>query len=145
MRFAGTFDYAMDERGRVPLPPVYRDAFEAGVVLSQGRPDPCLRLLTVESYQRISDEHTADSPMLNRGRVLRRAFFPNVRVIEVDRQHRILIPAGMREYAGLKRQVLLMGMGDSLEIWDPETWEAEDERVMSHLEATMESTERRIL
>jgi MraZ protein len=83
--------------------------------------------------------------MLRRGRDLRRAFFASARPAELDKQNRILIPTPLRQYAGLDRQVLVIGTGESLEIWDPARWESESERLMSTLEATMESTERRNL
>ena len=144
MRFVGTFDYAMDERGRVPLPPVYRDAFREGLVLSQGHPDSCLRIHTRSAFDALASEFTADSTMLKRGRDLRRAFFASARDADLDKQNRILIPQPLREYAGLDRQVTVIGAGECLEIWDPVRWEAESGRIMSTLASTMESsTDRR--
>jgi MraZ protein len=135
----------MDERGRVPLPPVYRDAFREGLVLSQGHPDSCLRVYTRSAFDEQASEYTADSTMVQRGRDLRRAFFSSARDVELDKQNRILIPHPLREYAGLERQVLVLGTGECLEIWDPSRWEAESARLMSTLASTMESTERRHL
>ena len=144
MHFVGTFDYAMDERGRVPLPPIYRDAFREGVVLSQGHPDPCLRVYTRGAFETQASEFTADSAMLRRGRDLRRAFFSSARHGELDKQNRILIPPPLRQWAGLERQVLVIGAGECLEIWEPSRWEAESERLMSNIASTMEaSSERR--
>ncbi len=134
----------MDERGRVPLPPVYRDAFREGVVLSQGHPDRCLRVYTRGAFEAQASEFTADSAMLQRGRDLRRAFFASARSAELDKQNRILIPPPLRQWARLDRQVLVIGAGECLEIWDPAAWEAESERLTSTLAATMEaSVERR--
>ncbi|MBI5288757.1 MAG: cell division/cell wall cluster transcriptional repressor MraZ [Chloroflexi bacterium] len=129
----------MDERGRVPLPPIYRDAFREGVVLSQGHPDPCLRVFTRGAFEAQASEFTADSAMLQRGRDLRRAFFATARHVELDKQNRILIPGPLRQSAGLDREVLVIGTGECLEIWDPKRWEAESDRLMSTLGATMES------
>lgn len=133
----------MDERGRVPLPPVYRDAFREGVMLSQGTPDPCLRVYTWTAFESLASEYSADSPMVQRGRDLRRVFFPAARHQELDKQNRILIPPPMRLYAGLERQVLVIGAGESLEIWEPARWEAESERLMSTIAATMEAASER--
>jgi MraZ protein len=129
----------------VPLPPVYRDAFREGLVLSQGHPDSCLRVYTRSAFDEQASEYTADSTMVQRGRDLRRAFFSSARDVELDKQNRILIPHPLREYAGLERQVLVLGTGECLEIWDPSRWEAESARLMSTLASTMESTERRHL
>ncbi len=143
MRFVGTFDYVMDERGRVPLPPVYRDAFREGIVLSQGHPDPCLRVYTKTAFDEQASEFTSDSTMSQRGRDLRRAFFASARHVELDNQNRILIPPPLRQWAGLERQVLVIGSWECLEIWEPARWEAETERLMSSLTATMESASER--
>jgi MraZ protein len=143
MLFLGTFDYAMDERGRVPLPPPYRDAFRDGVVLSQGSPDRCLRVFTTAAFDAQASEYTSESPMHRKGRDLRRAFFSRTYRTELDRQNRVLVPAGLREWAGLSGKVLVIGAGESLEIWAPDTFGAEMSRVDEQLESTLESTEPR--
>ena len=96
MDFLGTFDYAMDERGRVPLPPRYRDAFRDGVVLSQGSPDRCLLIYPAEDYARQSRQ-VKEQPLMGRAsRVLRRAHFGRSHHAELDKQNRVLIPAPLR-------------------------------------------------
>ena len=141
MYFLGTFDYAMDERGRVPLPPRYRDAFRDGIVLSQGSPDRCLRLFTPAAFERQATEFTAESPMRRKGRDLRRVLFSRTLEAELDKQNRVLIPGGLREYAGLSGKVLVVGAGDWLEVWAPDAYAAEMERVDSQLEITLESVD----
>lgn len=143
MYFLGTFDYAMDERGRVPLPPRYRDAFREGIVLSQGSPDRCLRAYTVSAFNAQAAEFTSQSSLHRRGRDLRKALFSRSHEAELDKQNRVLIPAALRDYAGLTGKVLVVGAGEWLEIWAPEIYEAEMERVEERLEHTLESIEAR--
>ena len=132
----------MDERGRVPLPPKYRDAFREGIVLSQGSPDPCLRVYTQSSFDAQAAEWTAPSAMRRKGRDLRKLFSRSFEV-ELDKQNRIVIPAALRAYAGLEGRVLVIGTGECLEIWSPEAYTREMERVDANLEATLESIEAR--
>ena len=132
----------MDERGRVPLPPKYRDAFREGIVLSQGSPNPCLRVYTQSSFDAQAAEWTAPSAMRRKGRDLRKLFSRSFEV-ELDKQNRILIPAALRAYAGLEGKVLVIGTGECLEIWSPEAYTREMERVDADLEATLESIEAR--
>jgi len=132
----------MDERGRVPLPPKYRDAFREGIVLSQGSPNPCLRVYTQSSFDAQAAEWTAPSAMRRKGRDLRKLFSRSFEV-ELDKQNRILIPAALRAYAGLEGKVLVIGTGECLEIWSPEAYTREMERVDANLEATLESIEAR--
>ncbi|MHB8377924.1 MAG: division/cell wall cluster transcriptional repressor MraZ [Dehalococcoidia bacterium] len=141
MYFLGTFDYAMDERGRLPLPPRYRDAFREGIVLSQGSPDRCLHVYTWSAFERQADQYTAESAMRRKGRVLRRALFADAYSTELDGQNRVLIPSPLREYAGLSGKVLVVGGGERLEVWSPTEYEAERARVAEELPATLESIE----
>jgi MraZ protein len=141
--FLGTFDYAMDERGRVPLPPRYRDAFREGIVLSQGSPDLCLRVYTQTGFSAEAAKFTAQSSMRRKGRDLRKALFSRSHEAELDKQNRVLIPAALREYASLSGKVLVIGAGEWLEIWSPEAYSKEMARVDAELETTLESIETR--
>ena len=141
MYFLGTFDYAMDERGRVPLPPRYRDAFRNGIVLSQGSPDRCLRIYTQEAFGAQAAQTLAQPSLRRSGRDLRKSLFSRSYDAELDKQNRILIPGQMREYAGLSGKVLVIGVGDWLEVWSPDAYEAEMTRVDAELETTLESVQ----
>ena len=143
MYFLGTFDYAMDERGRIPLPPRYRDAFRDGIVLSQGSPDNCLRLHTPDSFEQQAADFTSESRLHRRGRDMRRALFPRTHLAELDKQNRVLVPPPLREFAGLSGRVLVVGAGECLEVWSPEAYEAEMAAVDARLERTLESIETR--
>ena len=143
MYFLGTFDYAMDERGRVPLPPRYRDAFREGIVLSQGSPDKCVRVSTLTAFTEQAHEYTLERPIHRRGRTMRRALFPRTHDAELDKQNRVLVPAPLREWAALTGKVLVVGAGEYLEIWSPEAYEEEMARVDAQLESTLESIETR--
>ena len=143
MLFLGTFDYAMDERGRLPLPPRYRDAFREGVVLSQGSPDKCLRLYAEAAFTALASEYMAESALRRAGRDLRSVFFSRSVHAELDKQNRILIPAPLREYAELSAKVNVVGAGEYLEIWSPTIYEAEMARVDAALPAMLESVESR--
>ena len=142
MLFLGTFDYAMDERGRVPLPPKFRDAFRAGVVLSQGSPDRCIRIYTADAFAEQASKYLAVSPLHTKGRQLRRTF-SRIWETQLDAQNRVLIPAALRTYAQLDGKVMVIGAGEWIEAWAPETYEQEMERIESTLEATLESIEER--
>ena len=141
MYFLGTFDYAMDERGRVPLPPRYRDAFRSGTVLSQGSPDRCVRIYTPDAFERQASEHTATSAMQRKGRDLRKALFSRSHEAQLDQQHRLLVPAPLREFAALSGKVLLIGAGEWMELWSPAEYDAVMARIDEQLEATLESAE----
>ncbi len=122
--FLGRFEYAMDERGRVPVPPRYRELFAPGAMLNQG-PDPCLRLFTSESFQQQAELYTSNPAIEEVARMTRRAFFANSFSVELDKQGRILIPGPLRAYARLEGNVIISGAGEWLEIWSPQQFETE--------------------
>lgn len=143
MFFLGRYEYAMDERGRVPVPPRYRDALAQGAVLGQGSPDRCLRLYTEESFEQEAVLYTSEPATRRAGRITRHAFFARSFPVDLDRQGRILVPAALRTYAGLEGNALVVGSGEWLEIWDPERFDAEMAVVDDELEGTLESVEPR--
>lgn len=143
MSFLGTFEYSMDDRGRVPVPPRYRDAFRQGVVLSQGSPDPCVKVFTVAAFEEQARLYLSEPPTRQKGRLVRRVMFSRSHQTEMDAQGRILIPPTMRRFAGLERDVVVIGAGESLEIWSPEKLEAYLEEADRTLEPTLEALEYR--
>lgn len=139
--FLGTFDYAMDERGRVPLPPAYRDAYRGGIVLSQGSPERCVRVYTPAAFDEQARRYTAPSPMQRKGRDLRKVLFSRSHHAQLDAQNRVLVPAPLRQYASLAGKVLVVGAGEWLEVWAPTEYESIMSRIDDSLESTMESVE----
>jgi len=131
----------MDDRGRVPLPPKYRDAFRAGVMLVQGSPDRCLRVYTVDQFQKESAQYTSLPTLHRKGRDLRRIWFSGVHDVQLDQQSRVLVPGPLREYAQLDNKVILSGCGDWLEMWTPELFRQDIERINANLESTQEAVQ----
>jgi MraZ protein len=124
MLFLGKHDYAMDERGRVPLPPRYRDALMQGIILTQGTPDRCIRAYPASSFDDQAALYMNEPVTTRNGRVMRRAFFSGAYQAEMDRQGRVLIPPLLREFAGLESQVVVVGTGEGMEIWSAADFEA---------------------
>lgn len=143
MSFLGTFEYSMDDRGRVPLPPRYRDAFRQGVVLAQGSPDRCVKVYTVAAFEELSELYRSEPPTRHKGRLVRRAMFSRSHYAELDAQGRLLVPPALRRYAELERDVIIAGAGDWFEIWAPRHFEEVMAEADEGLEATLESLERR--
>lgn len=85
--------------------------------------------------------YTSESALHRRGRELRRALFGRTWEVEFDKQNRVLIPMPLRLHAGLSKDVLVVGTGEYLEIWAPETYVTMMEQLDAGLETTLESTE----
>jgi len=121
-RFFGTYEHTLDAKGRVILPARFRAAFIEGGFLSQNH-DGCLALWTPEQFDRQMQDKEAHE---SEGRLERnhaRLWAANSHEVELDRQGRMAIPGRLREFAGLRENVLVTGIMNRVELWDPGRWE----------------------
>lgn len=122
MRFMGTFTPKLDEKGRLFLPAKFRDRLAEGVVVTQGQ-ENCLVVWPPEVFDREADR-ASERPMTSKAaRGYQRMFFSGGDEVVPDKQGRIGIPASLRDYARLERDVVVIGVRDRLEIWNPATWQ----------------------
>ena len=125
MAFRGNFEYQLDDRNRVALPPKFREEFANGAVLVPGS-DECIEVYTPEGFEaeaRVVERVPAYSEA---GRQLRRAFFASSFDVQRDGQGRLLIPAKLLSHAGIERDVVVLGNDQRLEIWDRTRWEEQE-------------------
>ncbi|HUI03022.1 MAG TPA: division/cell wall cluster transcriptional repressor MraZ [Acidimicrobiales bacterium] len=120
-RFFGTYEHSLDSKGRVILPARFRTAFEHGGYLTQFR-DGCLALWTPEQFEIQMEEVQARAATGRADRNMARLWAAGTQDLEVDRQGRMVLPARMREYAGLENDVVVVGVIDRVELWDPARW-----------------------
>jgi MraZ protein len=123
MLFRGSFPYQIDDRGRVPIPPRYRSEFATGALLVQA-PENCIQVFTDSAWETEAAVLEQLSPESEDARNALRDFYGNTHEVPKDSQGRIVIPPQLREYAGLDKDVLVVGVKDRLEIWDRQAYEA---------------------
>ncbi len=125
MHFLGTYEYSMDDRGRVPLPPRFRPELKRdGLVLTQGTPDRCVRGYPNAKFEEMAAIIMSQPVTTEAGRVLRRVFFSAAFATELDGQGRVLVPPPLRRWAHLAGEVVVTGTGDALEIWNQSEFES---------------------
>ncbi len=122
--FYGEFDYKIDEKGRLPLPPRFRNALKDGVMLVAG-PDKCINAYTMPEWKKISDTLTGSGLVRSKMRVLNRSIFGTAFPTRIDGQGRIAIPAPLRDHAQIEDDVVVVGANTYLEIWNQALWEEE--------------------
>jgi MraZ protein len=122
--FYGEYDYKIDEKGRVPVPPRFRGALKDGVVLTPGA-EKCITAYTVPEWRKLSAALTGSAVSRSKMRRLSRAIFATAFSTRIDNQGRIPIPAPLREHAGMIDDVVIAGANTCLEIWDKVLWEEE--------------------
>jgi MraZ protein len=130
--FYGEFDYKIDEKGRVPIPPKYRNALKDGVVLTPGA-ENCITAYTVTEWRKLSTTLTNSPLSRSKMRRLSRVFFATAFSTRIDGQGRIAIPAPLREHAQITDEVVVAGANTYLEIWNKALWE--EEKVTSQQQA----------
>jgi MraZ protein len=124
MLFLGRHDYSMDSRGRVPMPPRFREALMQGIILTQGAPDRCVRAYPVNGFEEQAAHYMREPITSPTGRVMRRAFFSGAYQSELDGQGRVLVPPVLRQWANLEGQVVVVGTGEGIEIWSAADFDA---------------------
>src|SRR5438132_9890531 len=118
MHFLGTYEYAMDERGRVPMPPRFRESLKDGVILTQGAPDRCVRGFSTENFDQQAGLYTSEPGIHRNGRIMRRQCFPRAFPAELTRQGRSLVRSHHRRFPYLVDQAVVIGVVQWFEIWD---------------------------
>lgn len=126
MFFVGKYDYQLDDRNRIPVPPPYRAAFKEGGYVAQGI-GPFLVLHTEDSLTRAAEVVESLPPESDFGENVRRDLFANAWPVTPDGQGRILLDRELIEHADLKKEVKIVGTGRRMEIWDRATWDAGEE------------------
>ena len=140
--FYGEFDYKIDEKGRVPIPPRFRNALKDGVVLAPGI-EKCVTAYPLAEWKKLSAELTGSSATPSKLRRLNRALFATAFSTLIDGQGRVALPAPLRESADITDDIVVAGANTYLEIWDKANWE--EEKAISQEQAwqIIESLEKR--
>jgi MraZ protein len=120
--FLGTHNPHLDEKGRLILPAKFREELASGVVITKGQ-ERCLYVWPVAEFRRLAEELQAQPVTHKAARAYGRLFFAGAHDEVPDKQGRVTIPAQLREYAGLDRDLAVIGMSNRVEIWDQPSWE----------------------
>jgi MraZ protein len=120
----GTHPRTLDDKKRFALPRRVRELLgEPATLFVTPGPDQCLWLYTQDGLERLA-EKLDQTPAANaEARVFRRLYFAQTEAVDLDRSGRILLPERLVQFAGLRHEVVLIGVRDHLELWDAERWQ----------------------
>ncbi len=124
--FMGEYNHTIDTKGRLIVPSKFREPLGEEFVVTKGL-DKCLFVYPSEEWKTIEENFRSVSQFSKEARKFARFFFAGAAICEVDKQGRILLPAVLREYAGLEKEVVLAGVVNRVEIWDKERWSETNE------------------
>lgn len=121
----GTYEHNIDAKGRLFVPAKLREDLGSICYLTMGI-DHCLAIYPLESWN-VFTEKFADLPMSKSKNL--RPLFANAVKCEPDSQGRVVIPQVLRSYAGLSKEVVIIGVHNRAEIWDAEKWRMTQEEM----------------
>lgn len=123
--FLGQAIHTIDDKNRLAIPARFRTDLATGLYLTKGV-DRCLYALTPDGWNQLAARIRALPSLQADARRLQRHFFSGADHLVPDKLGRIVIPPSLREYAGLKGEVVVAGVNTRIEIWDKATWDAEE-------------------
>ncbi|MDR2567026.1 MAG: cell division/cell wall cluster transcriptional repressor MraZ [Bifidobacteriaceae bacterium] len=120
----------MDDKNRIILPARARPAMAAGTYLSKGQGD-CVFLFSKPQFDAYRERNRSEAPQGMAPLDFDRVFYSSVVPQDMDKQGRISIPVGLRQYAGLARELAVIGMETHTEIWDADRWRTYLEQIQA--------------
>lgn len=121
-RLGGTYFPKLDDKGRLTLPARFRDFFAEGVVVTRVQ-EGCLAVYDVETFDSLDARYQARATSEADVRAYQRWLNSGSHDDVPDRQGRITLPQSLRQFAELDRDVVVLGAGDRVEVWEPTRWE----------------------
>lgn len=134
----GEYLHTIDAKGRLILPAKFRDALGDVFVVTKGL-DKCLFVYGKEEWA-ILEEKLKQLPLAKaEARAFVRFFFAGAAEVECDKQGRVLVPANLRDYALLDKDVIVLGVSNRVEIWSKATWDEYSEQISPTVASIAES------
>jgi MraZ protein len=124
--FYGEYDHTIDRKGRLILPSKFREVAKANFIekffVTRGL-DKCLFMFAEEEWKTQEQRFKALSFTKKESRRFNRVYFSGAIDIAVDSQGRFLIPPYLKDFAGIKRDVVIIGVSNRIEIWSKDIWQ----------------------
>jgi MraZ protein len=138
--FLGTYAPKLDDKGRIILPAKFRDELASGLVLTRGQ-EHCVYVFSQREFESLHEKIRQAPVTSKQARDYLRVFLSGASAEVPDKQNRVTIPTPLRSYAGLDRDLVVIGAGSRAEIWDAEAWET----YLAEQEAAFANTEEEVI
>lgn len=119
--FIGEYSHNLDDKGRLAIPAKFRNQVKKGAVVTRGL-DNCLFLYTKAEWEKLAEKLATLPISQANSRAFARLMLAGAMDVEVDKQGRAILPEYLRRFAGLKKEVVLAGLYNRIEIWDSANW-----------------------
>ncbi|MEK7143846.1 MAG: division/cell wall cluster transcriptional repressor MraZ, partial [Patescibacteria group bacterium] len=121
--FIGEYKHTIDEKGRMALPAKFRLKMKGAAIITRGL-DHCLFVFTAADWEILAKKLMSLPLVQSNSRAFARLMLAGAMEADIDKQGRILISDYLREYAGLKKQAVVAGLYNRIEVWDTNKWDA---------------------
>lgn len=122
MAFRGNYEHSLDAKNRLTVPSKFRAALDGDIVIAQSL-EPCAAIWTKEAFEAFTHSFLKDlNPLSKEARRLSRFFNAGSFDGELDTAGRVMVPQPLLAYAGLGKEVVIVGNHDHLELWEPQQW-----------------------
>ena len=120
--FMGEYDHNTDDKGRLVMPAKFREQLGGSFIVTRGL-DNCLFVYSMDEWKAVEEKFRSIPLTTEDARWFTRKFFSGAAQVDMDKQGRFLIPAKLRDYAGIDKEVVSIGVLSRIEIWDKERYE----------------------
>lgn len=124
--FLGEYEYRIDRKGRVSVPPKFREEFRSGIIVTRGY-ERCIVAYTLSEWNKLYEMYATFPTTSSSSRLISRVVFSSAFDLTLDRLGRLILPPPLRAYAQVQEDVVIAGVGSYLEIWSKEGWEREQD------------------
>jgi MraZ protein len=134
----GEYNHSLDAKGRVILPADFRNELGESFIITKGL-DSCLFIYPQSEWEQLSVKLRQLPLAKTEARAFVRFFFAGARQVELDKQGRFLIPATLRQHASLKKDAVLIGVSNRIEVWSKDEWLKYNEEITPSVSAIAET------
>lgn len=135
--FIGEYAHTIDEKNRLAVPVKFRKELTKGAIVTKGL-DGCLFLYTLTEWQKLVDRMNQMPISQKNARAFSRLIIAGAMDVEIDKQGRIILPKYLIDYAKVKRNVVIAGLFNRLEIWNTAAWDEYKRKTEKDSEALAE-------
>lgn len=124
--FLGEHNHTVDDKGRVFMPAKFREELADGMIATIGI-DKCIFIYTKEEFSHFKAKLDAASITNKEARMFSRRIYGSASECECDKQGRIMLTPELRKYAGIEKDVKVVGVSTRIEVWDAAKWDMEND------------------
>ena len=122
--FLGEYEYKVDSKGRLPLPPKFRQELGTGLILTRGE-ETCIVAYPLAEWHKLAEQLATRTVTPSKLRRLNRVIFGAADPLTLDGQGRVALPSRLRRYAQIGDIATIVGVNNRIELWNPDLWNSE--------------------